>query len=431
VSALANSKLWLRRWGAHTSHVVRPVRPVRNLAGLPHTAREEAGMVRRVGIGAGLTGVLIGLVACGGAQVPASQVDPAVAAKQHAVDAEHVLDQARLQAIAKHSAVIAVLQADWCQPCNELQFRVLETHEGKAIVDKHVMLQLDFDDPLGGAVASKLHVLGLPTTVVLRPDGGQLREFARIEGFDQPDAYRIALNQALARANPAPIGCVNAEGRLLNVSRPAPLLLADLDCVSMQLATDQGAAASAQLHALLDDPVQRAAMTQWPEDAREKLLAVVQALGRFDSRVAQKPLVAAALFGVFADWQGTPAPAVSSLVFWHARCLAKAGDMAGAERVLDAYIAKEQGSASARLLAADLMVHEHVAPERAKRLLADLLNADPGDHWAHYLAGELAAQMGDRDGARKHLATANHLKPGVALYMRHFLRLGGDTLRVE
>lgn len=122
---------------------------------------------------------------------------------------------------------------------------------------------------------------------------------------------------------------------------------------------------------------------------------------------------------------------MSGLVFWHARCLAKAGDAAGAERVLDAYIAAQKGSAASRLLAADLMVHEHVAPERAKRLLVDLLNADAGDHWAHYLAGELATQMGDRDAARKHLAVANHLKPGVALYIRHYLRVSGDSTRVE
>ena len=365
-----------------------------------------------------------------GTQAPTTQ-EAAVTTQQRAEEADHVLDQARLHAAAKHGAVIAVLHADWCEPCNELEFRVMETHEGKALVEKHVLLSLDFDDPLGGAVASKLHVLGLPTTVVLRPDGANLREFARIEGFDQPDAYRAALTQALARMNPAPLGCANADGRPLDVSRPAPLLLADLDCVAMQLVTEQAAASAAQLHGFLDDPVQRAAAAQWPVDAREKLLAVVQSLGRYDSRVAQDQRRAAALFGAFAAWPGTPHQGAAALVFWQARCLAKAGDGQGAERVLDAHIAAESASASARLLAADLLVHEHVAPERAKRLLTDLLEADPGDHWAHYLMGELASQSGDRDGARKHFAAANRIKPGVALYIRHYLRVSGDAVRVQ
>ncbi len=373
------------------------------------------------------------LAGCGAAQQPGATgatLSPSVAVASPD-DAEHVLEQARLQAVAKHGAVIAIVHADWCQPCNELQFRVLDTNDGRALVAKHVLVTLDFDEPLGGAVASKLHVLGLPTTVVLRPDGGKLREFARIDGFDQPDEWRAALKLALARTNPAPVGCANAEDRPLDTARPLPLLLTDAECLVMQLSTDRGAAAAATLHGLLDDAAQLAKAAQWPRDARDRLLAVGQNVGRFDARVAQNQQRAGALFGALEAWPGTPADAIPGLVFWHARCLAKAGDAAGAERVVDAYVAREQGSAAARLLAADLMVHEHVAPDRAKRLLADLLAADPGDHWAHYLAGELAYQTGDRDEARKQLAAANHLKPGVALYIRHYLRVSGDSTRVE
>ncbi len=368
---------------------------------------------------------------CGGArsQVVANASEPTVA--DRAAEAGQLLEQARLQAVAKHSAVLVLLQADWCQPCNELQFRVLDTNEGKALAEKHVLVALDFDKPLGGAVASQLHVLGLPTTLVLRPVGNHLQEYARIEGFDQPDAYRSALALALGRANPAPQGCANAEDRPLDASRPAPLLIADAECLAMQLSTERGEAAATHLHGLFDDAAQLAKAAQWPQELRERLIVVGQSLGRFDSRVAQNQARAATLFGGLATWPGTPQLAVPGLVFWQARCLAKAGDGQGAERVLDAHVAKANGSTVARLLAADVMVHEHVAPGRAKALLVEILNADPGDHWAHYLAGELATQMGDRDSARKHLATANQLKPGVALYIRHYLRLSGDAKRVE
>ncbi len=374
------------------------------------------------------------LSACGGAQVSTPESVAVTETRAQAASpeaAEHVLNQARLEAVAKHGAVLVVLHADWCQPCNELQFRFLETHDGKAVTAKNVLVSLDFDEPLGGAVASRLHVLGLPTTLVLRPEGNGLREFGRVEGFDLPETYRAALTQALGRTNPAPVGCANADDRPLDASRPAPLLAADLECLAMQLTTDRAEPAAVQLHKFLDDPDQLKGVAQWPEDVRARLLEVVQSLGRFDARVAQDQKRAAALFGSFVAWSGTPAGAVSGLVFWQARSLAKAGDAAGAERVLDAYLARENGSASARLLAADLMVHERVAPERAKRLLADLLAADPGDHWAHYLAGDLATQLGDRENARKHFATANQLKPGVALYIRHYMRLSGDTTRVQ
>lgn len=394
-------------------------------------------MLRKLGE-FGMTGALsvslmaAALAGCSAPQSRGSPPEPSVESPiARAEEADRMLEQARLQALAKHGAVLVLLQADWCQPCNELQFRLLDTNQGKALVDKHVLVTLDFDQPLGGAVASRLHVLGLPTLVVLRAEGNALREYARIEGFDQPDAYRSALTQALERTNPTPQGCANADDRPLDATRPAPLLIADAECRAMQLSTDRGETAAAQLHDFFDDPAQLAKAVVWPQQERERLIAVGQSVGRFDSRVAQNQARGAALFGVLAGWPGTPASALSGLVFWQARCLAKAGDRQGAERVLDAYIAHENASAGARLLAADLMVHEHLAPERSKRLLVDILNADPGDHWAHYLSGELAVQLGDRDSARKHLATANHLRPGVALYIRHYLRLSGDATRVE
>ncbi len=373
------------------------------------------------------------LVGCGAGQAVPTAAPTATPVTQVAppADAERLLEQARLQALAKHGAVVVVLQADWCQPCNELEFRVLETNEGKALLAKHVLVTLDFDEPLGAAVASKLHVLGLPTTVVLKPDGRQLAEYARIEGFDEAVAWRAALKQALVRVNPEPAGCANAEDRPLDVTRPAPLLLTDAECLVMQLATEQGATAAAHLHALVDDPATLAQAQKWDEPARARLVGVGQSVGRFDARVAQNQQRAAALFAALAAWPGTPKAELPGLVFWHARCLAKSGDGPGAERVLDAWIAREQGSAAARLLAADLMVHEHVAADRAKRLLDDLLTADPGDHWAHYLAGELATQTGDRAAARKHLAAANQLKPGVALYIRHYLRVSGDAVHEQ
>lgn len=367
--------------------------------------------------------VILLINACGAAQ----KKEQGSAADQGA-QAEQLLEQARLKAVGQQAAVIVLLHADWCQPCNELIFRVMDTREGKALVDGNVYLALDFDEPLGAAVAKKLRVVGLPTTLVLRPgNSGMLEEFARIEGFEHPEEYQSALKQAISRTNPMPLGCENADDRPLELTRPPPLLMTDLECVAMQLTTDAGEDAAIALHAFLDDANTRAKLAKWPADLRQRVVALVMALGRYDSRVAQQNERAATLFAAMETWPGVEPKDLNSLVFWHARCLAKAGQGEAAEKVLDAHIAADNGSATARLLAADLMVHEHLAPERAKRLLADYLAAEPNDHWAHYLAGELATQQGDREAARLHLQAANRLKPGVALYIRHYLRVSGDT----
>ena len=378
----------------------------------------------------------LALSGCGAAAIQTTPSDAptspaALSAEEANARAESLLRDAAKQAEATQSAVIVLLHAEWCQPCNELLYRVMETRDGRQIVGKHVLLSLDFDEPVGGAVAAKLRVLGLPTTLVLRPQSGGLTEMARVEGFEQPDAFRAALTQALARRQPVASGCDNADGRSLDLTRPVPLLLADLECLQMQLTTGKGVGAAAAIHGLLDDPAHLQSMATWPDEARGRLLAVVQALGRYDSRLARDHRKAAALFAAFVAWPGTRPDAVAGLVFWHARELAKAGDVAGAERVLDRYVAAENGSAQSRLLAADLLVTERIAPLRAKRLLDDYLAADATDHWALYLAGDLAAQLGNREEARARFQAANRLKPGVALYIRQYMRVSGDAVHQE
>ena len=362
-----------------------------------------------------------------GAQHVATPAERAAAA----ATAGTLLDRARQQALARKAAVIVVLHADWCQPCNELAFRFLETREGKALTDKQVTLAFDFDEPIGSAVASELRVLGLPTTLILRPQADRLVEYARIEGFDQPDEYQMALNQALIRTQPSPSGCENADDRPLDATRPAALVVADAECLGMQLATVHGARAAERLQAFFTDPGQLRLAEPWPLELRIRLGAVGQALGRWQSRVAQDQLAGARLFGALAAWPGAPPNSLPALVFWHARCLAKAGDSRGAEAVLDAWLAQRQQATAARLLAAEVLVLEHIRPERAQQLITEVLRADPNDHWAQYLAGDLAMARGDRDAARRHLQAANRLKPGVALYMRHYMRLSGDSIRSE
>lgn len=116
------------------------------------------------------------------------------------------------------------------------------------------------------------------------------------------------------------------------------------------------------------------------------------------------------------------------MVFWQARCLAKNSENQAAMSVLNTYLSAEKFSNPAKELVADLLVHEKLEPDRAQSLLNEVTTADPYNHWAFYLMGELATERGDRVAGRKYLVTANRIKPGVALYMRHLRRLQGDDV---
>lgn len=191
--------------------------------------------------------LLVFVAACGASQKAeerAVEVDPAVAA-------DAWLAKALEQAKAKNSAVVAVVHADWCGPCNEMQLRVHDTPVGRELVAGQILLPVDFEDAVGGVLASRLRVLGLPTTLVLRPDGNTLKEYARIEGFDSAEEYRAQLLTALERKTPAVQGCSNADDRPLDAGREVAMLLPDLECSAQQLLSDSGVVAATRLRSFL------------------------------------------------------------------------------------------------------------------------------------------------------------------------------------
>lgn len=368
--------------------------------------------------------LLVFVAACGASQKAeerAVEVDPAVAA-------DAWLAKALEQAKAKNSAVVAVVHADWCGPCNEMQLRVHDTPVGRELVAGQILLPVDFEDAVGGVLASRLRVLGLPTTLVLRPDGNTLKEYARIEGFDSAEEYRAQLLTALERKTPAVQGCSNADDRPLDAGREVAMLLPDLECSAQQLLSDSGVVAATRLRSFFEDHQWHAKAAAWPPAERKRLLDVGRSLGRYESRVARKQDQCAQVFASMAQWPTIDAKDVPGMVFWQARCLAKNSENQAAMSVLNTYLSAEKFSNPAKELVADLLVHEKLEPDRAQSLLNEVTTADPYNHWAFYLMGELATERGDRVAGRKYLVTANRIKPGVALYMRHLRRLQGDDV---
>ncbi len=362
--------------------------------------------------------------ACGASQKAAdgvAEVDPAVAA-------DAWLAKALEQAKTKNTSVVAVVHADWCGPCNELQLRVFDTPGGREVLASQIVLPVDFEDPVGSVIAARLRVLGLPTTLVLRPDGSSLKEYARIEGFDSAEEYRTQLLTALERKTPAVQGCSNADDRPLDASREVAMLLPDLECSAQQLLSDAGSVAADRLRGFFNDHQWYAKAAAWTVPDRKRLLDVGRSLGRYESRVARKQDQCAQVFASMAQWPAIDAKDVPGMVFWQARCLAKNSQGEQAMSVLNTYLSAEKFSNAAKELVADLLVHEKLEPDRAQTLLSEVTAANPDNHWAFYLLGELATQRGDRVAGRKYLVTANRIKPGVALYMRHLRRLQGDDV---
>lgn len=104
---------------------------------------------------------------------------------------EHSLDDAITKAQTQSKHVFVDLFAEWCAECMEMEKK---TFSQKAVQDRlkdFIIVKVDFTDPgsdYNTALASKYSVSGLPTMMILSPDGKEIRE-KRIEGFLWPEEF--------------------------------------------------------------------------------------------------------------------------------------------------------------------------------------------------------------------------------------------------
>lgn len=369
----------------------------------------------------------VGAVACGGA----AQVEEARAEVDPKAKGLQLLADAAARARAANRSLVVVAHAEWCEPCNELQHRVLDAAGPGGDEPGHELLLLDFDDPVQGAACAQLRVLGLPTTVVLVPTAGPVQgglplvEVARIEGFETAEEYRTALAAGVQRSTAPGPACDAGAGnpQFLDKSLGVELLLPRVVCTAEGLRGADATAMAARLELLLQDVEFRIAAQGWTEPERARLAGAFRLLGRYASRVTREPSRCTGVFQTLADWPGLPEKSKPGAVFWQAKCLVHEGEPEAALRVLEAHVAAEKSSPDAQEIAAELLVREKRYPERASQLLQNLVSADPTRHWAWYLRGELALHLGDAAAARRHWTEADRLSPGKPLYIRHLAKL--------
>lgn len=341
------------------------------------------------------------LFACGGA--PAAQPSTAKAA-------------------APGGAEVVVATAEWCEPCNELHQRFLDTAEGKAALAGHTVREIDIESPDGSQTAAQLRVLGYPTTLVLRQFQGRAVEVGRIEGFDSAAEFKATLAELLARERPGAVCAAQVPAALPPPAERAPVL-ATLQCAAELLHTDLAERAARIIaEALASQPLLDAAAA-WPEGDRLALLAAFRLLGRYQTRVLGQHADCAATFGKMLAWPGTPEKSKSGSLYWRAKCTLRGGDPAGAQQQWQAFLAAKPNDADAEELAADFMVHEAVkqpwGPPLALQLLQDVVRQKPQNDWAHYLLFRLHTAAGRAVEAQAELDAALKIKPDAAIYLRH------------
>lgn len=100
---------------------------------------------------------------------------------QWATYSESRIQEAQVQ----HKPVLIDFYADWCIPCKELDKLTFSDSNIINISKKFVMLKVDLtttNNPVYERLRSKYKIKGVPTLVILKPDGGEVRS-ARVVGF--------------------------------------------------------------------------------------------------------------------------------------------------------------------------------------------------------------------------------------------------------
>lgn len=344
-------------------------------------------------------------------------------------DATAFLREQVAQATSAGGALVVVAGAEWCGPCNELEARFLQVDRGRQQLGAHRVLHVDADEAQGHAIASELHVLGYPTTLVLRAGPTGAYEVGRIEGFEQVEDFAPALAGLLKRTEPAAAACLPLAATPVDLSSGATTVLAPLACLAAALRTPAASEAAARLQAFFATAPWRTAAATWLPPQQAELLDHLRLLGRHMTRVAGQHEVCAQLFDTLRQWPGTPARSQPGALYWQVRCLLRARSQSAARAALETYAKQAPDPVAAAELIADLLAHERAdpawGPAWAVQLVEKVLAAKPQDDWAWYLKGRLAFQAGDRATALTAISKAVELKPSVALYRLQQARFQG------
>jgi thioredoxin-like negative regulator of GroEL len=111
------------------------------------------------------------------------------------------IEDALSQAGEQGRRVLVKFDAEWCSYCRTLESEVLGTRAGGELTADMVAVGYDFDDEANRPLIERYVVLGLPTVLVLTPDGTQV---GRIMGYDGAEDWTRQLRAAKQADDPIP-----------------------------------------------------------------------------------------------------------------------------------------------------------------------------------------------------------------------------------
>ena len=241
------------------------------------------------------------------------------------------LDAAIATAKKANKRLFVKFEASWCGPCKRLG-KLLEEQKGQAVMKGVLGVRVDFDSPANRKYIERYVVLGLPTVMVIAPDGTQV---SRINGYDNSESWLAEARAAKAAQDPLPAleGAVRQKpsdpkavlklGKALLVRKETKRGLALLERVGWLTHRNDASRAKAEL-------------------AAEALFV----LGRFHHRVRRDPATAQHVWRELATRYPT-SDFVGGAWWWYARSQHELGRDDVALAALRARVAKHPRSMSA------------------------------------------------------------------------------------
>jgi len=277
------------------------------------------------------------------------------------------VDLATALAQAKRSKkrVLIKFEASWCGPCRRLARDVFHTPSGARLTRDLIAVKVDFDAPANRPFIERYVVLGLPTTVVVSPEGEQV---LRIMGYDGKAAFERVLATASAAVDPVPAlrkRWQKAPGDDANRLALGKALL---------VRGAHGSALQREAFALLEGLIWRptAAASKDKDIARaqrERAAEVLFTLGRFHHRVRRDPGTAQHLWRELATRFGATSWAGGAW-WWFARSQAELGRIHIGRDVLRQRARRAANDRSALSQWISFAMKHHIESDRAELLTA-------------------------------------------------------------
>lgn len=121
------------------------------------------------------TVIISAMLVAGGGLSAIAIAETAQAKAEDTIPWQSDLNTAFSEAKKQNKNVLLRFSAEWCPPCRVMDIRVWPDESVQfALASDYVAVKADIDTESGQALAAKYHIVGVPTLILLDPDGNEL-----------------------------------------------------------------------------------------------------------------------------------------------------------------------------------------------------------------------------------------------------------------